>query len=40
MKPTFVIGPEMLGRCPAAPATEASGLGPLKDGLDLKGAML
>ena len=32
----------MLGRCPGPelPDTEASGLGPLNDGLDLKGAML
>ena len=38
---TFVIGPETLGRCwLELPETEASGLGPLKDGLDLNGVML
>ncbi len=37
---TFVMGPETLGRCPELPETEASGLGPLNDGLDLKGVML
>lgn len=30
----------MLGRWPELPETEASGLGPLKEGFDLKGVML
>ena len=37
---TLVMGPDMLGLGPDGPATDESGLGPLIEAFDLKGAML